>query len=121
MVTPNIEWVTAQVRDQMVADLGRDPLGVTIRRIWCSEIKAQSDFHTNNVQNDFMLFQDFQGSANPFKDSPTKLPQIYIFNRDILNSQTLDRSVVGSVLFLWADRSGLLDFDSSSSFDIRIR
>ena len=40
------------------------------------QIKAQSDFHTNNVQNDFMLFQDCQGNANPFKDSPTKLPQI---------------------------------------------
>lgn len=48
------EMVTARVRDQLVADLGRDPLGMTICRIWCSETFSSRTTYMNlsNVQHD---------------------------------------------------------------------
>ena len=54
------------------------------------QVEAQSDFYTNNVQNDFHAFSGLSRKCKPVFQSPTKLPQIYIFNRGILNSQTLE-------------------------------
>ena len=53
------------------------------------QIKAQNDFHTNNVQNDLCFFRTFK-EVQTRLNSPTKLPQIYILNRVYLNSQTLE-------------------------------